>query len=151
MASLQYIAFASALFLVLLAHQAKALSCYQCNSYTDGRCLDNDNLPEDFKKPCGKYDDPKTRTKKEYTICRKFHQVIEFAVNELEPHTRVIRQCGWDNSTYQGRCYQRAGFGGRSTVCGCFDDYCNAGSSLQFHYVVGATILSAVLYFSTRV
>lgn len=40
-------------------------------------------------------------------------------------NTRVIRSCGWIESTYKGRCYQRSGFGGRQEVCSCLHDYCN--------------------------
>lgn len=67
----------------------------------------------------------------------------------VEPNTRVIRLCGWDNSTYQGRCYQRAGFGGRQEVCACFGDNCNSGNSLNSLF--SATILSAVIILFARV
>lgn len=66
----------------------------------------------------------------------------------MEPNTRVIRQCGWDNSTYSGRCYQRAGFGGRQEVCACFGDLCNDGNSIKLTF--SATILSAIFYFAAR-
>lgn len=67
----------------------------------------------------------------------------------MEPDTRVIRLCGWDDSSYKGRCYQRAGFGGRQEVCACYEDECNNASSLKLMF--SATLLSALLYFFTRV
>ncbi|XP_063702363.1 uncharacterized protein LOC134832308 [Culicoides brevitarsis] len=125
-----------------------AISCYKCTSYNDTRCKD-DKLPDEFKLPCGRYKNPRDGQYKDYTLCRKIVQTIEFNVNGLEPETRVIRQCGWDNSTYSGRCYQRAGFGGRQEVCGCFEDNCNGANSVSL--VFGVTILSAVLAFVARV
>uniref|UniRef100_A0A336MDL6 CSON014534 protein n=1 Tax=Culicoides sonorensis TaxID=179676 RepID=A0A336MDL6_CULSO len=147
MVSLQSIAIASIVFLIVLVQQASAaqLSCYICTSYNETRCKD-DVLPDEFKKNCGTFKHPDGQYR-EYSICRKIVQTIEFAVNGLEPETRVIRSCGWDNSTYQGRCYQRAGFGGRQEVCGCFDNYCNGANSHSL--VFGVTILSVVLaYFA---
>ncbi|KOC65615.1 hypothetical protein WH47_01650 [Habropoda laboriosa] len=61
-------------------------------------------------------------------MCRKITQVIEFSVNGLPPDTRVIRGCGWYESNYKGKCYQRSGFGGRQEVCSCLTDYCNTAT-----------------------
>ncbi|XP_026473725.1 uncharacterized protein LOC113377575 [Ctenocephalides felis] len=116
---------ASLLVLVVIVQQGKALSCYECNSHNDTRCSE-DIPPENLKKNC---DDHKGGTK--YTMCRKITQVIEFEVNGLPPDTRVIRGCGWDESSYKGKCYQRSGFGGRQEVCSCLEDYCNGSSGLQ--------------------
>jgi hypothetical protein len=30
-----------------------------------------------------------------------------------------------------GRCYQRAGFGGRQEVCSCEEDFCNSAPGLS--------------------
>lgn len=66
-----------------------------------------------------------------YTFCRKITQVIEFSVNNLPPDSRVIRGCGWDDSAYKNKCYQRSGFGGRLEVCACELDNCNGAVSLK--------------------
>lgn len=54
-----------------------AISCYDCNSATDKRCVGEDKvpLPEDLKKNCP------VRSEKPYTLCRKINQVIDFEVN----------------------------------------------------------------------
>lgn len=44
--------------------------------------------------------------------------------------TRIIRGCGWDDSSFKGKCYQRSGFGGRQEVCACESDNCNGAPSL---------------------
>ncbi|KAJ8977399.1 hypothetical protein NQ317_013303 [Molorchus minor] len=86
-----------------------AISCYECNSYSDKRCLgdQHNKLSDDLKKPCPKRDG------KEHMLCRKIKQVIDFEVNGLQPDSRVIRSCGYDDSQYANRCFQRSGFGGR--------------------------------------
>ncbi|XP_018561877.1 uncharacterized protein LOC108903993 [Anoplophora glabripennis] len=103
-----------------------AISCYDCNSVIDRRCLGDQNniLTEDLKKPC-----PKRQDGKEFTLCRKIKQVIDFEVNGLQPDSRVIRACGYEDKQYANRCYQRSGFGGRQEVCACQEDGCNATST----------------------
>lgn len=49
----------------------------------------------------------------------------------VQPDSRVIRGCGWDDSNYKNQCYQRAGFGGRQEVCACETDNCNSSVSLK--------------------
>lgn len=49
----------------------------------------------------------------------------------VQPDSRVIRGCGWDDSNYKNTCYQRAGFGGRQEVCACETDNCNSSVSLK--------------------
>ncbi|KAK2587849.1 hypothetical protein KPH14_003946 [Odynerus spinipes] len=112
---------------VLLIGQygANAIECYVCNSHDDSRCADEDP-PDALKKDCS---DLKDGAK--YTMCRKITQIIEFSVNGLPANTRVIRGCGWDESNYKGRCYQRSGFGGRQEVCSCLTDYCNGATTGQ--------------------
>lgn len=48
----------------------------------------------------------------------------------VPPETRVIRTCGYDESNYKGRCYQRGGFGGRQEVCSCLTDKCNSATTV---------------------
>lgn len=54
-------------------------------------------------------------------------------------NTRTIRSCGWDESNYKGKCYQRGGFGGRQEVCSCTSDFCNGATNY--------TILNTLFYF----
>ncbi|PBC26841.1 uncharacterized protein LOC122712066 [Apis laboriosa] len=110
------------LLVVLGFYGINAMQCYLCNSHNDSRCAD-ENPPDALKKDCS---DLKNGAK--YTMCRKITQVIEFSVNGLPPDTRVIRGCGWDESNYKGKCYQRSGFGGRQEVCSCLTDFCNTGT-----------------------
>ncbi|XP_063386652.1 uncharacterized protein LOC134672628 isoform X2 [Cydia fagiglandana] len=118
-----------------LLHQGSAIVCYQCNSHNDSRCL-MDKLPDSLRKECSSKD----------TMCRKISQIVEFEMNGMPPDSRVIRGCGWDESSYKGRCYQRSGFGGRQEVCSCLEDGCNSATA-----PVAATLLmlltAAVLRF----
>ncbi|XP_063243333.1 uncharacterized protein LOC134542759 isoform X2 [Bacillus rossius redtenbacheri] len=93
--------------------------CYECNSHNDSRCAD-EMLPETLKRDCSDHSKGV-----QYTMCRKIVQNIDFEVNGNQPDSRVIRGCGFDESSYKGRCYQRSGFGGRQEVCSCLEDYCN--------------------------
>lgn len=49
----------------------------------------------------------------------------------VEPDHRIIRSCGYDTSNYVGKCYQRAGFGGRQEVCTCENDLCNSAPGVS--------------------
>lgn len=133
------------LVLCLLAvfgfHGINSMQCYLCNSHNDSRCADE--LPPDaLKKDCS---DLKDGAK--YTMCRKITQVIEFSVNGLPADTRVIRGCGWAESNYNGKCYQRSGFGGRQEVCSCLTDYCNAATPnvLPPKFLILSSVLCSVL------
>lgn len=53
------------------------------------------------------------------------------SIKTVQPDSRVIRGCGWDDSNYKNQCYQRAGFGGRQEVCACETDNCNSSVSLK--------------------
>lgn len=55
-----------------------AISCYECNSAQDKRCLGdaNNQLSDDLKKPC-----PEKKDDKPYNLCRKIKQMIDFEVN----------------------------------------------------------------------
>lgn len=48
----------------------------------------------------------------------------------VPPEIRTIRTCGYDESNYKGRCYQRGGFGGRQEVCSCLTDRCNSATTI---------------------
>lgn len=59
--------------------------------------------------------------------------------------TRIIRGCGWDDSNYKNKCYQRSGFGGRQEVCACESDNCNAAGTVRMSTATfgGAVLLVA--------
>ncbi|XP_019699979.1 uncharacterized protein LOC105189670 isoform X2 [Harpegnathos saltator] len=121
-----------------------AMQCYQCNSRNNSQCADL-KPPDTMKIDCS---DLKDGAK--YTMCRKITQVIEFSVNGLPPDTRVIRGCGWDESNYKGKCYQRSGFGGRQEVCSCLTDYCNAampGTLPTRSFILLCSLISVSLAF----
>lgn len=107
--------------LLLFVDNSSALICFQCNSHNDSRCADV-AVPDLFNVECPKTD----KNGHELKLCRKIKQIIEFEVNGMPPDTRIIRSCGWDESSYKGACYQRSGFGGRQIVCACNDDGCNS-------------------------
>ncbi|XP_018914377.1 UPAR/Ly6 domain-containing protein crok [Bemisia tabaci] len=124
--------------LLVLACVTSGLSihCFECNSHNDTRCAD-EKPPDALKKDCSEHLEGS-----KYTMCRKITQTIEFEVNGLPPDNRVIRTCGWDESNYKNKCYQRSGFGGRQEVCSCSTDYCNAASTS--HLAIGSCLVAVV-------
>lgn len=138
---MQSILLASGIVLVLLIHGGNAIRCFECNSHENAECA-NDIPPDKYYKNCDDY-----KGIHNYTFCRKIKQVIEFSVNSLPPDTRTIRGCGYDDSNYKGRCYQRSGFGGRQEVCACYEDYCNGASATKATFGV---LLSALLIYIAR-
>jgi len=126
---MQSIVFASAVILVLLVNEGSAIRCYECNSYNDTRCS-QDIPPKDLSMECGNH-----QKGVKYTFCRKIKQVIEFSVNNLPADTRIIRGCGWDDSSYKNKCYQRSGFGGRQEVCACDLDDCNSSAIIKGSFI----------------
>ncbi|XP_037024886.1 uncharacterized protein LOC119066481 isoform X2 [Bradysia coprophila] len=138
MAVMQSIVFASAVILVLLVNEGSAIRCYECNSYNDTRCA-QDIPPTDLSIECGDH-----QKGVKYSFCRKIKQIIEFSVNQLPADTRIIRGCGWDDSSYKNKCYQRSGFGGRQEVCACDQDNCNDSTSLKSS-LAGVLALSVLM------
>ncbi|KAF4530654.1 hypothetical protein B566_EDAN004893 [Ephemera danica] len=65
--------------------------------------------------------------------------------NLIPPDHRVIRTCGWEESSYKDRCYQRAGFGGRQEVCSCSTDFCNSAPAIAL-----PSLLAVVLFTMLR-
>ncbi|XP_012273251.1 uncharacterized protein LOC105695848 [Orussus abietinus] len=116
-----------------------ALQCFECNSHNESRCAEK-QPPDSLKKDCSEHVEGA-----KYTMCRKITQVIEFSVNGLPADTRVIRGCGWDESNYKGKCYQRSGFGGRQEVCSCTTDFCNDAVRSGFGAASGSLILLCLL------
>lgn len=142
-----------------------AIRCYECNSYNDTKCA-QDIPPTDLSIECGDH-----QKGVKYSFCRKIKQIIEFSVNQCKskngftgsvwfqffvtlifpfctvpPDTRIIRGCGWDDSTYKNKCYQRSGFGGRQEVCSCDHDNCNGATGLNSSFV-GVAALSIFMLF----
>ncbi|XP_046482147.1 uncharacterized protein [Neodiprion pinetum] len=115
-----------------------AIQCYECNSHTDSRCLD-DVLPNSMKTQC----------RDQHTLCRKIDQMIEFKVNGLPEDRRIVRSCGWDESKYKGECYDRSGFGGIQRVCSCTGDNCN-GNGHHSSSLVNVLLSSVALFILTR-
>ncbi|RZC41883.1 hypothetical protein BDFB_001681 [Asbolus verrucosus] len=107
--------------------KASAHAQFTCNSYIDKRCIGDEahKLVDEMNTKC----EGTPPNGSEYKLCRKIKQVIDFEVNGLKPESRIIRTCGWDNSNYMNKCYQRSGFGGRQEVCACEGDGCNSGTS----------------------
>ncbi|RZF43342.1 hypothetical protein LSTR_LSTR001603 [Laodelphax striatellus] len=116
---------------VFFIQPGSSIKCYQCNSHNDSRCA-QEKPPEELTKDCTELDD----ATKKYSMCRKITQTIEFEVNGLQPDTRVIRSCGWDESNYKGRCYQRSGFSFQYLLRSCLTDLCNASQR-----TAGVTVL----------
>lgn len=60
--------------------------------------------------------------------------------------TRIIRICGWDDSSYKGKCYHRSGFGGRQEVCSCETDNCNGAKATRMPaFIVGVVSICIVV------
>ncbi|XP_011314694.1 uncharacterized protein [Fopius arisanus] len=121
-----------------------ALECYVCNSHEDTRCA-RPVPPDELLRSCDNLGPGGTK----YTMCRKTVQSIEFGVNGLVPETRVIRTCGYDESNYKGRCYQRGGFGGRQEVCSCLTDKCNGATTIMnksAHFILMFLCVVATAY-----
>ncbi|EFA07757.1 uncharacterized protein LOC663924 [Tribolium castaneum] len=132
MVHLQYITGLSLLLILVCLKSSNAIRCYQCNSYADKRCSDTDiaKYKTELEMDCPNMSPPGSEPGTKYKLCRKIKQVIDFEVNGLQPESRIIRTCGWDDSHYKNKCYQRSGFGGRQEVCACEEDGCNSSSAL---------------------
>lgn len=138
MSSLQSVFLISLLLIAVFVNKGDAIRCFECNSADDSTCT-HDVPPDSMSVDCN---DHKEGNK--YSFCRKIVQIIEFPVNNLPPDTRVIRGCGWDDSSYKGTCYQRSGFGGRQEVCACYEDNCNGASSLSVTF--GVLLFGAIAF-----
>uniref|UniRef100_A0A336MBX0 CSON014534 protein n=1 Tax=Culicoides sonorensis TaxID=179676 RepID=A0A336MBX0_CULSO len=115
MVSLQSIAIASIVFLIVLVQQGHAIRCYECNSHNDSRCA----------------------------------EAIPPEALSIDCDSRVIRGCGYDDSSYKNRCYQRSGFGGRQEVCACDTDNCNSATSMSLGFGLIIAILLKYKIFLT--
>jgi hypothetical protein len=66
----------------------------------------------------------------------------------VPPDSRVIRGCGWDDSNYKGKCYQRSGFGGRQEVCACYEDECNGAGTMSL--TIGSIMIAFAAFACAR-
>ncbi|XP_049856365.1 uncharacterized protein LOC126336559 isoform X2 [Schistocerca gregaria] len=112
---------------------ARAISCYQCNSFEDPDCdkITMGNATYDrLLKPCdGDYNGAEP-------FCRKMVQTL----HRDEPVVRVRRTCSWERS--RSPCYQYEDDDHLEVVCQCFADGCNAATAPASPGV--ATLLSAL-------
>lgn len=71
----------------LIFFSAFAISCYECNSAQDKRCIGdaNNQLSDDLKRPC-----PDKKDGKPYLLCRKIKQVIDFEVNGRKCNIKIM-------------------------------------------------------------
>jgi len=113
----------SLIVLAATIYTVSSISCYVCNSREDPECDTNPaDTARNYLKDCKELKDGA-----KFDRCRKINQWVDFEVDGLKPHKRVIRSCGW-NQTNERYCYYRAGFGGRQEVCTCNVDQCNGAS-----------------------
>lgn len=146
-----------------LYFSGESIQCYECNSHDDQRCADN-IPPDEFKRECPI--NTQEHQAADFTLCRKIKQTIDFTVNgrKMSKHrlqlgllsnwkfavmgdTRVIRTCGWDRTSYVGRCYHRSGFGGRQEVCTCEQELCNSSSLILASFpLISAMFVLLKLY-----
>ncbi|KFB46454.1 AGAP008113-PA-like protein [Anopheles sinensis] len=140
MSSLQSPILVIILLIAIFVNNGDAIRCYECNSAHDSSCA-YDIPPNSTSVECNV---PKRN--QTYKYCRKIVQIIEFPVNNLPPDTRIIRECGYDESAYKGTCYQRSGYGGRQEVCACYEDNCNGASSLSVTF--GVLLFGAIAFLS---
>lgn len=65
----------------------------------------------------------------------------------VPPDTRIIRGCGWDDSNYKNRCYQKSGYGGRQEVCACSSDNCNGSNNMKSApYAIIIPLLTFIIF-----
>lgn len=60
----------------------------------------------------------------------------------VEPDSRVIRECGSNNSEIHTECYNRHGVSAHQSICECDISYCNGAEHLR---KIGSGILFIVL------
>lgn len=52
-------------------------------------------------------------------------------VYTVQPDSRVIRGCGFDDTAYNETCYRVGNMGLRQVVCACSENKCNGADHLQ--------------------
>lgn len=133
----------AAFVLFLNIQSGESLHCWDCNSAYDPRCGDPFDNHSIALVDCSQMSYSHLSVK-EATLCRKTTQRVQGKL-------RVVRSCGWLNSTHEddGRsCFQRSGSQDvYLTHCTCFGDGCNGTSALvpQTAAFVILSILMATL------
>ncbi|XP_054267361.1 protein quiver-like [Macrosteles quadrilineatus] len=117
---------------------ADAIKCYECNSYNDSRCSD-EVPPTETEINCTTVNN----TRVAYVLCRKIVQSVN--LYKLPSDSRVIRSCGWENSSHSDSCYLKSGEGYSQEVCSCTSDLCNSSDTLSSIFGVLAVTLSLML------
>jgi hypothetical protein len=121
--------------------RTEAVKCSQCNSAPDRDGKECESNPNKFSTDCTN-DIPQGS---KYTGCWKIDQHVDWSMDidghEMKKHHRIIRSCGY--SGVPGKCYYKAGLGGRQNVCFCTGTDCNSAHSFGNTFL--ATIISTVL------
>lgn len=134
-----------ALAFFFMVPSAESLHCWDCNSGYDPRCADPFDNHSIALVDCSQISYSHLNVK-EATLCRKTTQTVNGKL-------RVIRSCGWLNSTHEDdgkSCFQRSGSQDvYITHCTCFSDGCNGSSSIVGSALTMIPFLLGVLYYCT--
>jgi len=104
-----------------------AFDCYQCNSAVDPHNCTSDFAAEKYKLPCEARKLGNNDTAIQPEMCRKILFHLD-AILSNPANDRVVRTCGYVRP--ERDCYNRAGFGTRSTVCTCYSEGCNSAPAI---------------------
>lgn len=64
----------------------------------------------------------------------------------VQPDSRVIRVCGFDDRSYNDTCYRVGSFGAKQMVCSCSEDNCNAAMGIQMPLrILAAAVVGLLL------
>lgn len=64
----------------------------------------------------------------------------------VQPDSRVIRVCGFDDRAYNDTCYRVGSFGAKQVVCSCSEDDCNGAIGHQMPLgMVAAAVVGILL------
>ncbi|KAJ8715285.1 hypothetical protein PYW08_005266 [Mythimna loreyi] len=132
------------LFLAYCFRYAASIRCFDCNSQNNSMCLDPtiyDRETVDNFLPiveCGRG----IYSSHSDFFCRKILQTILH--KGYEPEVRVTRSCGWVR--HHKPCYTADNEDHLETVCQCFDDECNAASSLSSGLLLVVGLVGLKMY-----
>lgn len=124
----------------------ECIHCWDCNSAYDPRCGDPFDNHSIALVDCSQMSYTHLAVK-EATLCRKTTQKVNGVL-------RVIRSCGWLNSTHEDSglsCFQRSGSQDvYLTHCTCFTDGCNGAHWFKPNAYLIALPLLVVLLINLR-
>ncbi|XP_015917567.1 uncharacterized protein [Parasteatoda tepidariorum] len=124
------------IFILTQISLGTSIECYNCRSDVDSNCAAEHPDPKFLTNCSALKEGPK------YQACRRIENFVDFTVVGQEPTKRVIRQCAADVDK-ERPCYYRAGFGGRSNVCDCFQNKCNYAST-----IINSVLVTAICAFA---